>query len=289
MKNGRQATIINYHSSQKVDVQFEDGVVRSGVTYYSFKNGNVSHPDDAEEKMRNKRLGEARVMNSGERVEIIAYRTFKDVDVQFEDGVVVKNVKYNNFKKGSILHPSNTPEAIAERRIGETNTMSSGVIATIIAYRSSSDMDVEFSDGSVREHVRYDTFKNGQIAPPNQTNKYLQECRVGETNTMRSGLVAKIIKYNSYNDIDVKFEDGAVRRKVCYKHFLHGSIAHPNETRESNGQKRIGEKRLMNCGMSATIIFYKNSHDIDVQFEDGMIVKHKEYRQFTNGTIRKHD
>ena len=32
---------------------------------------------------------------------------------------------------------------------------------------------------------------------------------------------------------------------------------------------RLGETRMMNCGMEATIIRYNETHDIDVRFEDG--------------------
>lgn len=31
---------------------------------------------------------------------------------------------------------------------------------------------------------------------------------------------------------------------------------------------RLGEKRLMNCGMEAEIITYNNSSDINIKFED---------------------
>lgn len=34
---------------------------------------------------------------------------------------------------------------------------------TIIAYRSSDDIDVQFEDGSIRQAVRFDHFKNGKI------------------------------------------------------------------------------------------------------------------------------
>ena len=48
---------------------------------------------------------------------------------------------------------------------------------------------------------------------------------------------------------------------------------------------RLGEKNVMNCGMSATIINYKNNRDIDIKFDDGTIVEHKAYRSFKTGTI----
>ena len=42
----------------------------------------------------------------------------------------------------------------------------------------------------------------------------------------------------------------------------------------------------MNNGMIATIIAYRNSRDIDIEFEDGTICQNKNYRTFKNGSIR---
>lgn len=50
-------------------------------------------------------------------------------------------------------------------------------------------------------------------------------------------------------------------------------------------QERIGETRIMNCGMKATIIEYRNSLDIDIVFEDGTIIRNKEYSKFQKGQI----
>lgn len=40
---------------------------------------------------------------------------------------------------------------------------------------------------------------------------------------------------------------------------------------------RLGETRMMNCGMKATIIRYNMVRDIDVRFEDGAIAKCRGY------------
>lgn len=52
-----------------------------------------------------------------------------------------------------------------------------------------------------------------------------------------------------------------------------------------NASKRIGKKHIMNCGMEAKIIAYRGTNDIDVQFADGTIVKHKTYHNFMEGII----
>lgn len=43
---------------------------------------------------------------------------------------------------------------------------------------------------------------------------------------------------------------------------------------------RVGETRVMKCGMEAIIIRYRKAIDIDVRFEDGTVVERKTYSAF---------
>ena len=43
---------------------------------------------------------------------------------------------------------------------------------------------------------------------------------------------------------------------------------------------RVGETRVMKCGMEAIIIRYGGATDIDVRFEDGTVVKNRWYGNF---------
>ena len=49
---------------------------------------------------------------------------------------------------------------------------------------------------------------------------------------------------------------------------------------------RTGEVNINNQGLKMTIIEYINSKDISVQFEDGIIVKHKRYELFKDSKIK---
>lgn len=49
--------------------------------------------------------------------------------------------------------------------------------------------------------------------------------------------------------------------------------------------KYLGQKIKMNNGMYATCIAFRSTQDIDVQFEDGTIVRHKSSSSFKNGKI----
>ena len=105
--------------------------------------------------------------------------------------------------------------------------------------------------------------------------------RVGKTRVMKCGMKATIIRYGGATDIDVRFEDGAVAKNKAYGEFKRSNIAHPSTTAEN----RLGETRMMSCGMKATIIRYENADDINICFEDGKVVEHKTYRAFKKGYI----
>lgn len=48
---------------------------------------------------------------------------------------------------------------------------------------------------------------------------------------------------------------------------------------------RMNETRIMNNGLSGTIVAYRGAHDIDVQFDNGMIAIKKYYSSFKSGKI----
>ena len=220
------------------------------------------------------RLGKTRMMNCGMKATIIRYGKAIDIDVRFEDGTVVKHKSYSKFKKGGIANPN-----IKASRFDETRMMSCGIEATIIRYGGATDIDVRFEDGVIKEHVVYSKFKKGSIAHP--STKVSAKDRLGETNMMNCGMEATIIQYAKYADIDVRFEDGTIAKCKGYKEFKKGGSANPSTTAEN----RLGETRMMNCGMKATIIRYENNRDIDVRFEDGKVVGHKAYGTFKKGEI----
>ena len=223
------------------------------------------------------RVGETRMMNCGMEATIIRYGGATDIDVRFEDETVVKNRWYGNFKKGEIANPN--IKTFAEVRLGETRMMNCGMEATIIRYGGATDIDVRFEDGAVAKNKAYGEFKKGGIAHPSTTAK----ARLGETRMMNCGMEATIIRYENADDINICFEDGKVVEHKTYRAFKKRYIAHQNTN--VLVEARLGETRMMNCGMKATIIRYGNNTDIDVCFEDGTIVEHKTYNAFEKGRI----
>lgn len=219
--------------------------------------------------------GETCVMNCGLKATIINYHNNKNIDVQFEDGTIIYNKRYTEFKKGTIGHP--TIKTKKTDRIGETNIANNGMKITIIAYRGYYDIDIQFEDGTIVYNKKYERFKMGNIRYPATIS------HTGETRMMNCGLKAKIIDYRNNNDIDIQFEDGVtVYNKTC-GNFKKGIIGHP--TVKTNKTDRTGETRIMNCGLKATIINYHTTENIDVQFENGTITYNKRYAEFKKGEI----
>ena len=157
-----------------------------------------------------------------------------------------------------------------EFRLGQIGVSNKELIMTIIAYRNAIDIDVQFEDGTIVESKTYNSFLNGTIANLNY--------RIGETNINNKGLKMTIIAYRNANDIDVQFEDGTIVENKQYSNFLKGAIAYPMED-------RIGETNINNQDLIMTIMAYRGCMDIDIQFEDGTIVKNREYGSFLKGTI----
>ena len=265
MNCGMKAVIIRYGGCNDIDVRFEDGAVAEHKTYGAFKKSGIANPKN--KASTEDRLGETKMMKCGMKAAIIRYGGYNDIDVRFEDGKVVAHKAYNKFKKGSIAHPNT--KVSAEDRLGETNMMNCGMEATIIRYGNSIDIDVRFEDGTVAVHKTYSAFKKGNIA--NRNIKASVENCLGKTRMMNCGMKATIIRYNGVCDIDVHFEDGTVVECKTYNAFKKGNINNPNFN------SRLGETRMMNCGMKATIIRYGKADDIDVRFEDGTVVEHRRY------------
>ena len=179
-------------------------------------------------KLNLKYLHEERVMNNGQQAKIIAYRGCRDIDVQFEDNTIVTHKSYQSFRQGSIRNPNivapqKQMSKRGEVRKQEVRVMNNGQQAKIINYRSATDIDVQFEDGTIVYHREYGRYKRGHIANPN-----LHASRKDEQRRMNNGQMATIIAYRSAGDIDVQFEDKTIVTNKCYASFQKGCIRNPN-------------------------------------------------------------
>lgn len=241
------------------------------------------------------RIGEKNIANNGMQMTIIAYRNSTDIDIQFDDDIIVYNKTYNSFKKGTIRHPvvKSKHKNTLSNRIGETSIATNGMKMTIIKYRQTEDMDIKFEDNVIVTHKAYREFKNGNIAHPNininklKTDKYKNKY-LNKTNTMSNGMTAKIIDYRKASDIDIQFEDGTIVTHTRMHSFKNGTIKHPFKNYASmrlteRTKQRLNQESISSDGMKAKIIEYNNAHNITIQFQNNTIKSNISYHDFING------
>ena len=286
--NGQKMKIIAYRGSGDIDAQFEDGYVVHNKSYTAFKRGKIGNPNKPSRVKLDSRIGETAVATNGQKMTIIAYRSAQDIDIRFEDGYVAYNKSYGCFKRGKIRNP-NTPnvQLKTDIRIGETLIAKNGQTMTIIAYRNSDDIDIRFEDGYVTYNKHYNSFKAGTIKNPNKPFTQLKtDIRIGETSVANNGQVMTIIAYRRASDIDIQFEDGYVAYNKSYYAFKEGRIENPNTPNvRLKTDIRIGETSVATNGQRMTIIAYRGTNDMDVQFEDGYVAYNKSYDCFKTGRI----
>ena len=117
----------------------------------------------------------------------------------------------------------------SEFRKGQIGINNQGLKMTIIEYRNSLNIDIQFEDGTIVEHRTYQSFLRGNIANLNYYNTQCMNNRIGETNINNQGLKMTIIEYRNAKDINVQFEDETIIEHKEYHNFLIGNIVNPNE------------------------------------------------------------
>lgn len=123
----------------------------------------INFPNDMEKiqnfmrkrKRNNLHLFEQNVMPNGMVGIMIAMRSCKDTDVEFEDGEVAYNKCYKSFKDGNIAHPNATSTAKKEQRLYQSKIMNNGYVATVIEYGGWKNNTVKFDNGETVYTVKW--------------------------------------------------------------------------------------------------------------------------------------
>lgn len=244
--------------------------------------------------------GETNLANNGQKMTIISCPTSQDITIQFEDGTIVTHKSYHEFKSGKIKNP-NIPKSLTHKqsiiRTGETRKSNNGQMMTIIKYRNTKDIDIQFEDGTVLTHKNYQEFKHGRIGNPNlnfRGNK--KSNRIGQTNVASNGQIITIIDYQNSRKLTVQFEDGTIIANKSYQNFLNGTIRNPNAPNHKPGQLKskkvlakmqkqyIGLTKMDGDGQPMQIIDYIDNNHIRIRFADG-IEADTNMQSFKRGTI----
>jgi hypothetical protein len=228
------------------------------------------------------RTGEIKYNNQGLKMWIKDYRCSKDIDVEFEDGCIIANREYSDFKKKNIKNP-NFKYVNSSHRIGEINVNNQGLKMIIKNYKGANSIDVKFEDGYIAYDKQYNNFKRGEINNPN-FNSTQKINRKGEKSYNNQGLKMWIKEYRGADDVDIEFEDSFISYNKQYYMFKKGSILNPN-FKNPQTIDRIDETGNNNYGSKMTIIKYNSNRDITVKFDNGYIKK-SNYTAFKNGQVK---
>ena len=106
-------------------------------------------------------------------------------------------------------------------RTGETNINFQGYKMTVVKYRNSNDIDVQFNDelNTIYQHKKYLDFKRGKIKNIN----YL----VGLKNKSNQGYEMIIMGGNAMN-LDIRLDDGTILHNIRKELFDRGMVDNPN-------------------------------------------------------------
>lgn len=186
------------------------------------------------------RTGETNIAKNGLKMTIIKYHNFRNITIEFSDGIIVYNNTYDRFKKGCIKHPTKSAhlsdelikktklkqKQYASQRIGKTNTMNCGSVCKIVEYNRADDIIVEFIDSHIRKKAGYKEFKNGGIQDPTKPLTRFKN-RTDEKSTAKNGMSMTIIAYHGKDNIDIMFENGMIAYHKNYNAFKRGFIKTP--------------------------------------------------------------
>lgn len=219
-----------------------------------------------------KRVGESFFSKEGERGVITTYRGYSDIDVKFENGYEAFHRKYGDAVGGKIscLYNHYGEEGISKR--GEKMKVVSSVYGNRV--------DVEFPNGYIAKNVYYSAFLNGRVS--NKEYKPNFDSYIGKEVLCKNGLKATIINAyykkaknnNNVIRVDVQFTDGVIAKDISYTHYLNGYVKYPLN------KKYIGQTNTNTKGRIMKIINYHSANNVDVEFEDGVVVYNKTYANF---------
>ena len=97
-KEGERIKIVEYTNADKIKIQFDDGYTME-TQLYNFQRQMIHKPTKS---LLHKKIK----ANNGQYMEMIAYRTSRDIDVMFEDKTVVSHIRYDNFIRGKVRNPN---------------------------------------------------------------------------------------------------------------------------------------------------------------------------------------
>ena len=297
--NGMKMTVISYNNVTDMTVLFEDGYIKEHVTWDSFITGNVGHltaPSYGSVSLNEyailyylKPYGFVHFSDRKENFEIDVFNQEKNIGIEYDGSA------FHDEKR--LSQDQNKDNRCKEKGITLYRVREPGcapISGNIIERKESSVFSNEFTvciktlirNINKNHHLNIsediDLIRDRIII----SQSYGKEFNIiGEKNMSNQGEPMTIVGFRNHKDIDIQFGDGTIVKNKAYSAFKNGQVGNPNHYRN----ERMGLKNLMNNGMSCTITDYTDSQNITVTFEDGIVVKNRNYSDFVLGHISHPD
>ena len=100
--------------------------------------------------------------------------------------------------------------------------------------------------------------------------KYITKAseRIGVESTSRDGKRAQVVSYSTCENFIIRFCDGKEMKLKNWRYFIEGNFNYEKHFKAPrNREERIGEKKIMNNGLTAEVIEYRGSQIMN-RFDD---------------------
>lgn len=254
---------------------------------------------------RAERLNKREIMNCGVGATIVDYQTTDNITVKFDDGAIVYNQRYRNFKNGLIAHPEikccrsiSINEYIILwylSKMGFRKALSGSLkdfgfgMMELDCYNPDLKIAVEY-DG-----VRWHKLDKKQSAD-DKKNKLCASNGIYLIRIREPGLEPMPDCENFILDTTAPFSQSLERTLNILIRRMNTSIKIDfgedketilNSFSDENKFSKVGEVAIASNGELMKIIAYRTNQDIDVEFESGVVIRHKRYDHFKAGSISK--
>lgn len=280
MNNGLVAVVVAYRRSHDMDILFEDGEKRTGVSWRDFCAGNIAHPTISGGNVSQNKLvlrfyleplGFVRVpqhskhssMIGLEGKELDLYNDKLKIAIEYDGEYTHTNPK-NDDNKNKIVEKlgiklyrfrePGCPSISGKKYILEDSRFMSGSLEICLK---------SFVRDVLKKDDKFINFEKDKFAikeyVSNNKHAYIH---LFEKKKMNNGMVAEIIKMSGCNNITVQFGDGEIVYGKCYKSFINVNISHPRDTSSAKKNQRLNSRKQMKNKMMAEVIEYNSCTDI---------------------------
>lgn len=206
--------------------------------------------------------------NQGFNATVIEYKGRKNIDIQFEDGCIVRKTTGSYIAKGFPLHPT-----YGKVKVGDTFACKCGDTVEVLEYVSSTKIKVKWLSDGCEKWTSSETLKLGINKNP---NSFYAKGDIVQTNNFGQ---VEVMEYRSATDIIVKFEDGKLK-STSANSLSKGNVRPPDAFKDRNGSVFT-----TNSGWSCTVIKYASASHVEVVWQDGSESVER-WCNLKNGTVK---